>query len=72
MKYAPEARIVIRYIVGMILGIVAAIRGVEVQDAGPIIDAIANNELAVTLVASFIGMAVEFVYRFAKRRGWAT
>ncbi|MEB3211098.1 MAG: hypothetical protein VKL39_07070 [Leptolyngbyaceae bacterium] len=59
MDYAPYARIVIRYIVGAVIGMDAA-------------DTLAGDPDAVTIVALGIGAAVEAAYAFAKRKGWAT
>ena len=57
MDYAPIARIVIRYIVGLIIG----------ADAAQIA---AGDPDLVTVVAAGVGVAVETVYTIAKRRGW--
>ena len=57
MDYAPIARIVIRYIVGLIIG----------ADAAQIA---AGDPDVVTLVAAGVGIGVETVYAVAKRRGW--
>lgn len=59
MDYAPIARILIRYIVGVIVGSDAA-------------DLMAGDIDLVTVVALAIGAATEAAYAFAKRRGWAT
>jgi len=59
MDYAPIARIVIRYAVGLIIGADAA--GVMAADPDMI-----------TMAAMAIGAAVEGVYAIAKRNGWAT
>lgn len=59
MNYAPLARIIIRYIVGAIVG----------MDAGA---TIAGDPDMVTVVALGIGAAVEAAYALAKRKGWAT
>jgi hypothetical protein len=59
MNYAPLARIIIRYIVGAIVG----------MDAGA---TIAGDPDMVTVVALGIGAAVEAAYAIAKRKGWAT
>lgn len=58
MNYAPIARIVLRYIVGLIIGADAA-------------DTLAGDPDIVTVVALGIGLAVEVVYAFAVKRGWA-
>ncbi|WP_182442166.1 hypothetical protein [Cereibacter sphaeroides] len=57
--YAPIARIIIRYLVGLVIGADAA--GV-----------LAGDPEIVTLVAAGIGAAVEAAYALAKRKGWAT
>lgn len=57
--YAPIARILIRYAVGLVIGMDAA--GV-----------LAGDPEIVTMVATGIGAAVEAVYAIAKRKGWAT
>ena len=59
MTYAPIARIVLRYIVGALIG----------MDTGNIL---AADPDIVTYVALGIGLLVEFAYGFAKRKGWAT
>lgn len=59
MNYAPWARIVLRYAVGAVIG---AAQG----------DALAADPDLVTAVALAIGAAVEAVYAFARRKGWAT
>lgn len=58
-QYAPIARIVVRYIVGFIIG---AAQG----------DMLAADPDVITFVALGIGAAVEAAYAFAKRKGWAT
>ena len=55
--YAPIARILVRYGVGLILG----------AHAGDI--AVGNPDL-VTVVAGAVGAANEVIYTLAKRRGW--
>lgn len=57
--YAPVARIVLRYLVGAVIGAAQA-------------DALVGDPDVVTAVALGIGAAVEAAYAFAKRRGWAT
>ncbi len=57
--YAPIARIVIRYLVGLLIGADAA--GV-----------LAGDPDVVTVVAGAIGLATEVAYALARRRGWAT
>ena len=59
MDWAPFARIIIRYIVGAVIG----------MDAG---DTLAGDPDVVTIVALGIGAAVEVLYAAAKRKGWAT
>ena len=59
MNYGPIARIIIRYIVGLIIGADAA-------------DTLAGDPDVVTLVAMVVGATVEGAYTMAKRRGWAT
>lgn len=59
MNYAPIARIVLRYVVGAVVG----------MDTGGIL---AADPDVVTLAAMGIGLVVEIAYGLAKRRGWAT
>lgn len=59
MDYAPIARIIIRYAVGLIVGADAA--GLMAADPD-----------MVTVLAVAIGGAVEVAYSLAKRKGWAT
>lgn len=59
MSYAPIARILIRYVVGLIVGADAA-------------DMLAGDPDVVTVAALALGAAVEVAYAFAKRKGWAT
>lgn len=59
MDWAPLARIVVRYVVGAIIGMDAA-------------SALAGDPDVITVVALGIGAAVEVAYGFAKRKGWAT
>ena len=59
MNYAPLARIILRYIVGIIAG----------MDAG---NTLAGDPDVVTIVALGIGAVVEVAYTIAKRNGWAT
>lgn len=59
MTYAPVARIVLRYLVGALVG----------MDAGNIL---AADPDIVTYAALGIGVVVEAVYAFARKRGWAT
>jgi hypothetical protein len=57
--WAPLARIVLRYIVGAVAG----------MEAGAVL---AGDPDIVFYVALGIGAAVEVVYAYAKRKGWAT
>lgn len=59
MDYAPIARIVIRYVVGLIVG--ADTAGILAADPD-----------VITMAAVAIGGAVEVLYAIAKRKGWAT
>lgn len=59
MDFAPLARIVIRYIVGLIIGMDSAAM-------------LAGDPDVVTVAALGIGAGVEVVYSIAKRKGWAT
>ena len=59
MDYAPIARIVIRYAVGLIVG--ADTAGILAADPD-----------VITMAAVAIGGAVEVLYVMAKRKGWAT
>jgi len=59
MNYAPIARIIIRYGVGLLIGAAQA-------------DVLAADADVVTLVALAIGAAVELAYTIAKRKGSAT
>jgi hypothetical protein len=59
MNYAPIARVLIRYIVGAVIG----------MDGAAIL---AGDPDVVTVVALGIGAAVEVAYTMAKRKGWAT
>lgn len=59
MDYAPIARIVIRYAVGLIVG--ADTAGILAADPD-----------VITMAAVAIGGAVEVLYAIAKRKGWAT
>jgi len=58
MHYAPVARIIIRYIVGLVIGMDAA-------------DTLAGDPDVVTVVATGIGLATELLYAMAVKRGWA-
>jgi len=55
--YAPIARILIRYGVGLILGAHAA-------------DIAVGNPDIVTVAAGAVGAANEVIYSLAKRKGW--
>ena len=59
MSYAPIARILLRYGVGLVLG----------WDAGNIL---AGDPDVVTYAAMSIGALIEVAYSFAKKKGWAT
>ena len=59
MDYAPLARIIVRYIVGLVIG----------ADASGIM---AADPDVITVVAAGIGVSVEVLYAIAKRKGWAT
>ena len=59
MDYAPIARILIRYAVGLIVG----------DDMAGIL---AADPDVITIAAVAIGAAVEVLYAIAKRKGWAT
>lgn len=59
MNYAPVARIIIRYIVGAVIGMAQA-------------DILAADPDLVTVAALLIGFAVEGVYALAKKNGGAT
>ena len=59
MTYAPFARILLRYGVGIALG----------TEVGQLL---AGDADIVAVVALLIGAATEVVYAQAKKRGWAT
>lgn len=59
MDFSPLARIVIRYIVGLIIGMDSAAM-------------LSGDPDVVTVVALGIGAGVEIAYTVAKRKGWAT
>lgn len=59
MSYAPIARIILRYIVGGVVGL----------EAG---DLLAGDPDIVFYVAMGIGAAVEAAYAFAKKKGLTT
>lgn len=57
--YAPIARIVIRYAVGLIIGMDAAAT-------------LAGDPDVITVAAAGLGAATEAAYALAKQRGWTT
>lgn len=57
--YAPISRILLRYAVGIVLG----------MEAGAML---AGDPDVVMVVAALIGAATEAAYVIAKRKGWAT
>ena len=59
MNLAPFIRIALRYGVGFVLG-------AEVGER------LAMDQDVVTLAALGVGVVVETVYAYAKRKGWAT
>jgi hypothetical protein len=59
MTYAPLARIILRYLVGAVIGLAQA-------------DKLAADPDLVTVLALIIGAAIEAIYALAKRKGWAT
>lgn len=59
MDYAPIARIVLRYVIGAVVGMAQG-------------DMLAADPDLVTVVALGIGAGVELAYAIAKRKGWAT
>ena len=59
MDYAPIARILVRYIVGAVIGMDAA-------------QTIAGDPDVITVVALAVGAAIEALYAIAKKKGWAT
>lgn len=59
MTYAPIARILVRYAVGLIIGLDAA-------------QTLAGDPDVITIIAGGIGAIVEVAYTMAKRKGWAT
>ena len=59
MNYAPIARILVRYLVGFIIGAAQA-------------DMLAADPDVITFVALAIGGVVEAIYAYAKRKGLAT
>jgi len=58
MNYAPIARIFVRYIVGLVLGMDAA-------------DIMAGDPDIIACVALAIGAATEAAYALAVKKGWA-
>ena len=58
-NWAPVARIVLRYVVGGVIGLAQG-------------NMLASDPDVVTMVAAGIGIAVEAVYAIAKRKGWTT
>lgn len=58
MQFAPIARILIRYVVGLMIGVDLA-------------DTLAGDPDVVTVVALALGAAVEFAYSMAVKYGWA-
>ena len=58
-NWAPVARIVLRYVVGGVIGLAQG-------------NMLAADPDVVTLVAAGIGVAVEAAYTIAKRKGWTT
>lgn len=59
MDYAPIARIVLRYVIGAVIGMAQG-------------DMLAADPDVVTVAALGIGAGVEMAYAIAKRKGWAT
>lgn len=59
MNYAPIARIIVRYVVGATVG----------SETGNIL---AGDPDVIFYAALGLGAAVEGLYAFAKRKGWAT
>lgn len=59
MSWTPVARIIVRYGVGIAIG----------MDAG---NTLAADPDVITLVAAGLGLATEVIYSLAKRKGWAT
>ena len=59
MTYAPLARIILRYLVGAVIGLAQA-------------EQLAADPDLVTVLALIIGAAIEAAYALAKRKGWAT
>lgn len=59
MDYAPIARIVLRYVIGAVIGMAQG-------------NMLASDADVVTVAAIGIGAGVELAYAIAKRKGWAT
>lgn len=59
MNYAPIARILIRYAVGVVVGMETA-------------NTLAGDPDIILFVSLGIGAAVEALYVLARRKGWAT
>lgn len=59
MNYAPIVRIILRYLVGAVIGASQA-------------EILAGDPDVVTVLALALGAIVEVLYAFAKRKGWAT
>jgi hypothetical protein len=59
MNYAPIARIVIRYGVGLVFGL-------EVGNL------LAGDPDTVLIAAAVIGVVTEWAYAYAKKQGWST
>lgn len=59
MNYAPIARIILRYVIGAVIGLSQG-------------DMLAADPDIVMIVALAIGAGVEVAYALARRRGWAT
>ncbi|MBL4811006.1 MAG: hypothetical protein JKX69_01305 [Rhodobacteraceae bacterium] len=55
----PIARIIIRYGVGLVIGLEAA-------------ELLVGDADVVAVVAAVVGLATEAVYALARRKGWAT
>lgn len=58
-EYAPIARIIVRYIVGLVIGAAQA-------------GALAEDPDLITVIAMAIGGLVELIYTLAKKKGWKT
>lgn len=64
MQYAPIARIVLRYIVGA--GVMYGLIGAETGEY-----LVVDPEITLML-STGIGVVIEWVYAYAKKKGWAT